>query len=87
MKNRSTNDISSIILESAIGGRLTKCKIMYNAFLSYAQLKEYLKTLQENGLLEYQETKGTYLTTDKGLNFLKIYNKMDKLTPNIQTVL
>lgn len=60
---------------------------MYNAFLSYAQLKEYLKTLQENGLLEYQETKGTYLTTDKGLNFLKIYNKMDKLTPNIQTVL
>ena len=60
---------------------------MYNAFLSYAQLKEYLKTLQENGLLEYQETKGTYLTTDKGLNFLKIYNKMDKLTPNIQRVL
>jgi predicted transcriptional regulator len=87
MKNRSTNDISSIILESAVGGRLTKCKIMYNAFLSYAQLKEYLKILQENGLLVYEETKRTYLTTDKGLNFLKIYNKMDKLTPNVQTVL
>ena len=87
MKNRSTNDISSIILESAIDGRLTKCKIMYKAFLSSAQLKQYLRILQENGLLEYQETNGTYLTTDKGLDFLKIYNKMDKLTPNIQTVL
>jgi predicted transcriptional regulator len=87
MKNRSTNDISSIILELAIGGRLTKSKIMYKAFVSYAQLKEYLGILQERGLLEYQETKGTYMTTDKGLNFLKIYDKMDKLTPNVQTVI
>ncbi len=84
MKNRSTNDISSMILKLAINGRLTKCKIMYKAFLSYAQLKVYLRILQEKDLLEYQETKGTYITTDKGLNFLKIYDKMDKLTSSIK---
>jgi predicted transcriptional regulator len=28
---------------------------MYKAYLSYAQLKEYLSVLVENGLLDYQE--------------------------------
>ena len=42
------------ILEAANGG-VTNTKIMYKAFLSYAQLKEYLTVLIENGLLEYIE--------------------------------
>lgn len=54
MKYRSRTDIVSQILEAANGGA-TKTKIMYKAYLSYAQLKEYLSVLLENGLLEYQE--------------------------------
>jgi predicted transcriptional regulator len=42
------------ILESANGGA-TKTRIMYQAYLSYAQLREYLSTLTENDLLEYIE--------------------------------
>ena len=34
-------------------GKVTKTKIMYSAFLSYNQLKDYLDVLIENNLLEY----------------------------------
>jgi predicted transcriptional regulator len=55
-----------------------KTKIMYTAFLSYAQLREYLSVLIENNLLEYLEETQTYKTTEKRLNF-KIYNEIGQL--------
>ena len=64
-----------MILEAANGGA-TKTKIMYKAFLSYAQLREYLAVLIENGLLEYMEGTQTYKTTAKGLNFLKMHSEI-----------
>ena len=67
-----------MILEAANGGE-TKKKIMYKAFLSYAQLKEYLSVLIENNLLEYLEGSQTYKTTEKGLNFLKMHNEIGEL--------
>jgi predicted transcriptional regulator len=75
MKYRSRTDITAQILEAANGG-VTKTKIMYKAFLSYAQLKEYLTVLMENGLLEYIEGEQIYRTTEKGNRFLKIYNQI-----------
>jgi predicted transcriptional regulator len=52
---------------------------MYKAFLSYAQLREYLSVLIENDLLEYVEGAQTYKTTEKGLNFLKMHNEIGEL--------
>ncbi|MGC2439972.1 MAG: winged helix-turn-helix domain-containing protein, partial [Nitrososphaeraceae archaeon] len=52
MKYRSRTEIVAMILEAANGGA-TKTRIMYKAFLSYAQLREYLSVLIENNLLEY----------------------------------
>lgn len=75
MKYRSRTDITAQILEAANGG-VTKTKIMYRAFLSYAQLKEYLSVLVENDLLEYVEGEQVYRTADKGNRFLKIYNQI-----------
>ena len=75
MKYRSRTDITAQILEAANGG-VTKTKIMYKAFLSYAQLKEYLTVLIENGLLEYIEGEQINRTTEKGNRFLKIYNQI-----------
>jgi predicted transcriptional regulator len=63
MKYRSRTEIVSMILEAANGGA-TKTRIMYKAFLSYAQLKEYLSVLIENNLLEYLEGVRTYKTTE-----------------------
>jgi predicted transcriptional regulator len=78
MKYRSRTEIVSMILEAANGGA-TKTKIMYKAFLSYAQLKEYLSVLIENNLLEYLEGSHVYKTNKKGLNLLKMHNEIGEL--------
>jgi predicted transcriptional regulator len=78
MKYRSRTEIVSMILEAANGGA-TKTRIMYKAFLSYAQLKEYLSVLIENNLLEYLEGVQTYKTTEKGFNLLKMHNEIGEL--------
>jgi predicted transcriptional regulator len=80
LKYRSRTEIVAMILEAANGGA-TKTKIMYKAFLSYAQLREYLSVLIENNLLEYLEGTQTYKTTEKGLNFLKKYDEIQELLP------
>jgi len=78
MKYRSRTEIVAMILEAGNGGA-TKTRIMYKAFLSYAQLREYLSVLIENNLLEYLEGLQTYKTTEKGLNFLKMHNEIGEL--------
>ena len=78
MKYRSRTEIVSMILETANGGA-TKTKIMYKAFLSYAQLREYLSVLIENNLLEYLDGTQTFKTTEKGLNYLKMHNQIEEL--------
>ena len=78
MKYRSRTEIVAMILEAA-NGVATKTRIMYKAFLSYAQLREYLSVLIENNLLEYLEGSQTYKTTEKGLNFLKMHNEIGEL--------
>jgi predicted transcriptional regulator len=66
MKYRSRTEIVAMILEAANGGA-TKTKIMYNAYLSYNQLKEYLSVLIKNNLIEYRDGTKTFRTTEKGL--------------------
>jgi predicted transcriptional regulator len=78
MKYRSRTEIVSMILEAANGGA-TKTKIMYIAFLSYNQLKEYLSILIENNLIDYLEGTHKFKTTEKGLNLLKTHNEMAEL--------
>ena len=78
MMYRSRTEIAATILDAANGGT-TKTKIMYNAYLSYNQLKEYISILIENNLLEYLEGARTFRTTEKGLNFLTMHNEMEEL--------
>jgi len=76
--NRSRTEIVAMILNAANGGE-TKTKIMYFAFLSYNQLKEYLSILLENNLIEYLDGAFKFRTTEKGLFFLKLHNEMGEL--------
>jgi predicted transcriptional regulator len=78
MKYRSRTEITAMILDTA-NKETTKTKIMYNAYLSYNQLKEFLSILTENNLLEYIEGTRTFKTTEKGLNFLKMHREMAEL--------
>ena len=82
MGNRSRTEIVGNILDAANGG-VTKTKIMYIAFLSYNQVHEYLSILVENNLIEYLHETQIYKTTEKGLHFLKMYNKIRKFLPQL----
>lgn len=85
MKYRSRTDIVTQILQAANGGS-TKTKIMYKAYLSYAQLKEYLSILIENDLLKFIEGEQQYKTTEKGIKFLRVYDQMSDLTGEMREV-
>ena len=78
MGNRSRTEIVSNILDAANGG-VPKTKIMYKAYLSYNQLREYLSILIENNLIEYLDGTNKFKTTEKGLNLLKMHNEMAEL--------
>jgi len=78
MGNRSRTEIVAMILDAANGGE-TKTKIMYFAFLSYNQVKEYLSILIESNLIEYLEGTNKFRTTEKGLNYLKMHTEIGEL--------
>jgi predicted transcriptional regulator len=78
MRYRSRTELASNILEAANGGA-TKTRIMYKAFLSYAQLKEYLAMLADNGLLVRDIEGDLYRTTNKGIRFLETSRQLGGL--------
>jgi len=76
MKYRSKSDMVALILEAANGGA-TKTKIMYSAFLSFEQLKQYLAYLLERDLIEHEEISQKFRTTEKGMRVLKLQNQIN----------
>jgi predicted transcriptional regulator len=83
VKYRSRDEIIGLLLNAANGGGATKTRLMYSAFISFNQLKEYLSLLVENGLIQYEEGKHTYRTIEKGIRFLHLQNKIDEVAPII----
>jgi predicted transcriptional regulator len=80
VKYRSRIDIVADILRIAADGAI-KTKIMYSAYLSYPQLKEYLELLTEVGLIDYEVGEKAYHTTTKGMHFVKIYKELGAMLP------
>jgi predicted transcriptional regulator len=75
---RTDVDIVTQILEIASNsGGTTKSKIMYGAFLSHTQLKNYLIILTKSDLLQYDDASNTFTITEEGIRFLKIFNRID----------
>jgi 2-hydroxy-6-oxonona-2,4-dienedioate hydrolase len=64
-----------MILDSVYSGA-TKTKIMYNACLSYAQLKEYLSHMEQNELIKYEEGAQLYRITEKGRKLMHWYQEI-----------
>jgi predicted transcriptional regulator len=80
MINRSKNEIIAVILKTASSNRGTlKARIMYEGYLSWAQLKEYLSLVLKNDLIKYQERDRTFIITEKGIRFLNMHNELNKL--------
>lgn len=51
LKTRSRLDVLAAILKIVNIREASKTRIMYGAHLSYAQIREYMPSLLENGLL------------------------------------
>jgi predicted transcriptional regulator len=86
MKYRDKNEIIAQILESANGNRVRLTKIMYDVYLSHTITKEYLVLLIEKGLIEYLDGEKTFKTTAKGMDFLRIHNRVQELNPVTTTL-
>lgn len=78
MLNRGWRDVAAAILETA-REEANQTMIMYNSFLSYTMLKEYVDLLIQAALLTYDKKTKLYRTTKQGIEFLELYNKMNKL--------
>jgi predicted transcriptional regulator len=80
MKYRDRTEIVKLILRSSNTTEgAFKTRIMYEAYLSFSQLEEYLALLRKNGLLEYNETRATFKTTEKGVRLLELCNKLHEI--------
>ncbi len=82
MKYRSRSEIVRSILEAANASEGTsRTRLMYKSYLSFNQLKEYLRTLQENGLIDYEVGIRCYRITEKGIRLLQLQNKLEEIAP------
>jgi predicted transcriptional regulator len=82
MKYRSTTEIIDTMLRSVKSGA-TKTSIMYRAYMSYAQLKEYLKLLEERHMIAFEPQSQLYHITEKGIRFINAYEKISELVPSV----
>src|SRR5579872_6267251 len=83
MKYRSRTEIIDSMLRG-IGSGATKTHIMYRAFMSYTQLKEYLVLLEERKLIEFDAQTQLFTMTEKGLRFLNVYEAIQELIPSAE---
>ncbi|MFY9871864.1 MAG: winged helix-turn-helix domain-containing protein [Candidatus Nitrosopolaris sp.] len=79
MKYRDRNEIIAQILESANGNRVRLTKIMYDVYLSHTLTKEYVRLLIKKGLIEYLDGERTFKTSEMGMNFLRIHDRVQGL--------
>jgi predicted transcriptional regulator len=81
MRNRQKDEIMRDILHTAQGGA-SITRIMFHAYLTHGQTREYSNLLVENGLLELDKESASmkqYRTTPKGLEFLAAVERMSDI--------
>ena len=74
MSRRNDIDICADILKTARSG-VNKTRIVYNANLNFNIVEKYIRRLVDNGLLQLDDGR-TFLTTEKGVQFLHRYEKL-----------
>ncbi|MDQ4101922.1 MAG: winged helix-turn-helix domain-containing protein [Thermoproteota archaeon] len=80
-KYRSRTEIIHDILQTvnSNSNSVVKTKVVYNAFLSYHQVQDYLTILINNGLLQYEQGNQKIRITEKGLRFLQLCDQIGDL--------
>lgn len=88
MKKRDRTEIITAILEvTSSGYRATNTKIIYQSFISYTMLQEYLSFMMEKGLIEIDNDEEeqdkqralSLVSTQKGRRLLHAYNQLNEM--------
>lgn len=80
MGYRSREEIFASILDvTGSGAGITRSKIMFGSYLTYAQVVEYSKILIQRRLLEYDPINRTYKTTPGGFTFIQLQNELSQM--------
>jgi predicted transcriptional regulator len=79
LKYRSRTDIIHMILQAVPSNGATKTRIMYAAYLSYAQIKEYLVFLLSKDMLKYDKLTRIYSMTEKSVRFIQAYDRLSAM--------
>jgi predicted transcriptional regulator len=79
LKYRDRTEIIGLILQAVEGEPLTRSKIMYHAMLNFKQATDVTAFLIQEGLMEYHMLDRRYAITDKGRQFLTVFNETNKL--------
>jgi len=82
MRIRRSTEIIDTMLRSISSGA-NKTHIMYEAYLSYSQLKLYLAFLEEKQLIVYEWKSQQYFVTRKGVKFMLAYERIIEIVPEI----
>lgn len=83
LKYRSRGEIVSNILRVVASSKATKTRLMYGAYLSYAQIEEYLGYLLQQGLINQEAGSNLYLLTEKGMRYLNLSDEISQLVTPI----
>lgn len=76
---RNRIDIIASILDTANGNEVKQLEILNKAKLTHRIFKDYLFLILQSGLIEYIRHQRTYKTTEKGIRFINICDKMNNL--------
>jgi len=80
MRNRSRLDIAATILKVINAKEASKTRIMYRAYVSYSQIREYIPMLLGNDLVITTDGQGSlYSIRDRGVRFLEIYDRLNNM--------
>src|ERR671939_1974778 len=78
---RTKTDILAQFLQAANAHNgISITHLMYNTFVPHTQVKENLGLLVQKELLDYDLITRTYKTTEKGMEALGLYKKLQQLT-------
>ena len=80
MTYRSREEIFASILRTAgSGADITRSKIMFGSYLTYAQVVEYSKLLIQRRLLAYDPINRTFKTTPNGFMFIHLHDEISRM--------
>lgn len=82
-KRRGRLEIIKAVLSTALEG-VCKTEIVYGANLNAGRAGKYISLLEEKGLIESHDR--IYKTTEKGEEFLHVYQRIRELIPDLHEV-